>query len=303
MSQTPPKLLDSEQSPAQRTLYLEIPLGKWPPVTGVFFPAGYNYNLASLNLIIYLHGDRFKGSACEGVEDIKEYWAGKLFPLRQLTNDSKSEKAILVAPTLGPRPGAGGLTPAEKWGDLVDKINWYLDQVACGIAAYGPQAQPNKPSAAGGSTPIPDATIKKIVLAGHSGGGAPMLALANQLTGGSSFDAMVLKQCWGFDSLYQGAEPWLNLAKQTSVWIYMCAGSSTKDACAELERLAKTEPRTSQVTVFPSFYDVPLWDWAPRRETKPRKPELRKNPTGLVYGHCDVPKNWWGECMRQAFPP
>ena len=41
-----------------------------------------------------------------------------------------------------------------------------------------------------------------------------MLALANQLTSGSSFDAMVLKQCWGFDSLYQGAEPWLELANK-----------------------------------------------------------------------------------------
>jgi hypothetical protein len=303
MGQTPPKLLDSEQSPGQRTLYLEIPLGKWPPVTGVFFPAGYNYNLGSLNLLIYFHGDRFPGSACQGVKDIQEYWAGELFPLRQLTNDSKSEKAILVAPTLGPRPGAGGLTSAEKWGDLVDKMNWYLDQVACGIAAYGPQAQAGKPSAAGVPTPIPDATIRRIVLAGHSGGGAPMLALANQLTSGSSFDAGALKQCWGFDSLYQGAEPWLKLARLTGVWVNMCAGSSTRDACAELERLAMTEPRTSGVTVFPSFYDVPLGDWAPRRETKPRKPELRKSPTGLVFAHCDVPRHWWVECMRQGFPP
>jgi hypothetical protein len=302
MSQ-PPKLLDSEQAPAQKTLYLEIPLGKWPPVTGVFFPAGYTYNLASLNVLIYLHGDRFPGSACEGAKDTKEYWSGKFFPLRQLTNDSKSEKAILVAPTLGPRPGVGGATAADKWGDLVDKLGWYLDQVASGIAAYGPQAQPSNPSGAGGTTPVPDATIKKIVLAGHSGGGAPMLALANELISGNSFDAAALKQCWGFDSLYQGPEPWLKLAKQSSVWINMCAGSSTKDTCAELERLAKTEPRTSQVTVYPSFYDVPLGDWAPRREAKPPNPELRKTPTGIVFGHCDVPKNWWGECMRQSFPP
>ena len=130
-----------------------------------------------------------------------------------------------------------------------------------------------------------------------------MLALANELTSGKSFDAAALKQCWGFDSLYQGAEPWLKLARQTSVWIYMCAGTSTKDACAELERLAKTEPRTSQVTVYPSFYDIPLGDWGPRRETKEKAPEPRKTPTGPVYGHCDVPKNWWGMCMRQAFPP
>ncbi|QEH39103.1 hypothetical protein OJF2_77150 [Aquisphaera giovannonii] len=303
MSQTPPRLLDSEPSPAQKTVYLEIPLGNWPPVTGVFFPAGYDYNLASLNVLIYLHGDRFEGSACEGAKDIKAYWSGKLFPLRQLTNDSKSEKAILVAPTLGPRPGAGGLTPAEKWGVLVDKIDWYLDQVACGIAAYGPQARPVDPSGAGGATPVPDARIKKIVLAAHSGGGAPMLALANQLTSGNSFDASALKQCWGFDSLYQGPEPWLKLARRTNVWVNMCAGSSTKESCAELERLAKTEPRTTQVTVLPSFYDVPLGDWAPRREAKPTKPVLRKTPTGLVYGHCDVPRNWWGMCMRQSFPP
>ncbi len=44
MSQTPPTLLDSEQSPAQRTLYLEIPLGNWPPVTGVYF-SGRMYEL------------------------------------------------------------------------------------------------------------------------------------------------------------------------------------------------------------------------------------------------------------------
>ena len=73
-----------------------------------------------LNLLIYLHGDRFEGSACEGAKDIKEYWAGKLFPLRQLTNDSKSEKAIVVAPTWDPTRAA--TKPAEKRGDS-DKIN------------------------------------------------------------------------------------------------------------------------------------------------------------------------------------
>jgi len=275
-------------------VYLKIPLGDWAPVTGVFFPADYNYNLGYLNLLIYLHGDRFVGSACEGVNDIQKYWAGKLFPLRELTNGSKGQKAILVAPTLGPRPGA-------MWGDLVNKIDWYLDQVACGIAAYGPQAQPGKPTEEGVPQPIPDTTVRKIVLAAHSGGGAPMLALAIQLTSGNTFDANALKQCWGFDSLYQSPESWIKLAKVTNVEVVMCAGSSTKDRCAQLERLALTDPRTSHVTVYPSFYTLPLRDWAPRRDPTPTIPVLRPKPTGLVFDHCDVPRQWWGECMRM-FP-
>src|SRR5262249_42152182 len=90
---------------------------------------------------------------------------------------------ILVAPTLGPRSEAGALMRPGG-------VKGYLDHVMAALAQHTPLW--------GGRPPA----VGNLILAAHSGGGAPMLELANQ---GHGFPS---PEVWAFDSMYQSAEPW-----------------------------------------------------------------------------------------------
>jgi hypothetical protein len=150
------------------TLYVDIPEvgGPGRPKTALYFPPAVT-RTSPYNLLVYLHGT--------GMPPVENWLASDArFPLREKVAAS-GKKLVLVVPSLTGDCHAGKL---EKDPD------WYLDRVLQEIGA-----------ADGG----PAATIGKLVIAAHSGGGIRMF----EMTTGMVKYKSTLAECWGFDCLYQ----------------------------------------------------------------------------------------------------
>ena len=180
---TAPPLLYSESTVPTETHYVSIPLGKESPatpMTGIFAPQNFRAP-SQVDLLVYLHGHH-KGGAFPANLSIDVYWLAahyKFWPLREGVNTS-NKNVILVAPTLG--PGSEG----EKL-DRAGGFDDYVGQVLGALAKYGPfKGQNQLPS------------VGNVVLACHSGGGARMRSVA----GKSQIYGKAIKECWGFDCLY-----------------------------------------------------------------------------------------------------
>ncbi|MBY4949718.1 hypothetical protein K6V92_24225 [Cupriavidus respiraculi] len=178
--------------PAGLTLYPRIPLGaegKAQPITGIYLPAGYRPTSA-VDIIVYLHGHK---APCGGSEDwtIESIWRSAFFPLREGL-DRSGRNAVLVAPTLGARSQAGDLVGPGG-------LDRYLERVRAALAASAPFRQ-------AGITPA----IGRLILACHSGGGAPMAVLA---TSRGNRHAAAIRECWGFDSQYGDPSGWARWAR------------------------------------------------------------------------------------------
>jgi hypothetical protein len=223
-----PKLVKNiEFSPSLYTMYVDINLnpvwetrridGKWKPVcsyaapvTGIFIPKTY-VPQPTVNLILYLHGFKAPCGLSEKAT-IAQYWSQGFFKsLREDINDS-GKNVILVAPTLGPRSGAGKLIKSGEF-------NTFLDQVLAALNAYNPL---NKIPFINRFTKIE--SIGNIILACHSGGGKPMRAIATLKPSTDSYVTHI-RECWGFDCLYNtgDAKEWENWAKtypKSQLFIY-----------------------------------------------------------------------------------
>ena len=213
-TEVPPLLKDPAQSnPPGQTLYLNIKLGKdsrcvkwikengkkkcveytsfWiRPMTGIFIPENYSTQ-SSVDLILYLHGHKTAIPGSDAL--ISEYWNAQKYPifaLREEINASR-KNVILVVPTLGLKSEAGNLMHPNG----LDK---YLEQVIEALKTYGPYKD-QSPSIGG------------LILAAHSGGGVYMRRLATS----SNRAAGNIRECWGFDSLYNSSDvrPWRLWAK------------------------------------------------------------------------------------------
>src|SRR5262249_51894253 len=141
--------------PAEATYYFPIPLPKCSP-TGVFFPSGFVFPPA-IDVILYFHGFKLGEFTYTN-----EYWNGHLhqITLREDINAS-GKRAVLIAPTMGAKPG--GAHPPEDMG-IFGKLKGgdsFLAEVLRWIGKYVPQYTSRC------LTP----TIRKLVLAGHSGAG------------------------------------------------------------------------------------------------------------------------------------
>jgi hypothetical protein len=93
--------------PAEVTWYFPIALTQTNP-TGVFLPKGFGYP-RELDVILFFHGNK------QGLWDtINQYWHGDIWniTLRENVNDS-GKNAVLVAPTMGLKPGFGGINNAD----------------------------------------------------------------------------------------------------------------------------------------------------------------------------------------------
>lgn len=179
-----PRLIKREDHPVTLTLYLHIPLGgesPAPAMTGVFVPANFRPN-NPLDLILYLCGHHREAP----VQSIARYWNRNIhsyFDFREGINASR-KNVVLVAPTLGPRSEAGRLVRPGA-------LDWYLDTVLGALRRYAPDQ-------------APQSGIRHLILACHSGGGLPMRQLATL----PSRKAGMIRECWGFDCLYnRGDEP------------------------------------------------------------------------------------------------
>jgi hypothetical protein len=219
---TAPPLLQTESSPPQQTLYVNIPLGgenPAKPMTGIFIPANYRWQEKN-DVILYLRGHH-KGNPRE---TIKEYWNQQKSPhwaFREGINNS-GKNVILIAPTLGPASQAGKLLSPGGF-------DRYLEQVLAALSTHLFQSRRS-----------PD--IGNIILACHSGGGSPMRQLASA---GQRYTARI-RECWGFDCLYNPCDEqtWMNWAYQrpdAKLYIHYGNGGTAKRS-ENLKLLARNLP-------------------------------------------------------------
>lgn len=197
--------------PALCTMYVDINLNpvreaywngtkkKWEsklisvtPMTGIFMPKNY-IPKQTVDLILYLHGHKTPCKA-SATATINQFWeASKYFnKFREGVNDS-GKNVILVAPTLGPKSGAGKLVKPGGF-------NTYLYQILAALNAHSQFAGKHFFE-----------SIGEIILACHSGGGKPMSQIV-QLSPQTDSYITNIRECWGFDSLYQGSSAWANWA-------------------------------------------------------------------------------------------
>ncbi|HEX4227454.1 MAG TPA: hypothetical protein VHZ07_02210 [Bryobacteraceae bacterium] len=187
----PPKKLYDENSVAKLTCYVSIDLGSQAqasPTTGIFIPDGYNAG-DEVDMILWLMGHH-DNSAYPPSLSIDDYWFKYThFRFREFVN-SGQKNVILAAPSLG---------PGSQSGSLINRggLAAYIDQVLAALQAYGP------------FTSLP--TLGQLVIACHSGGGAPMREIATTTQQYSPN----LRELWGFDCLYGGSDDsvWTNWAK------------------------------------------------------------------------------------------
>ncbi len=201
------------------------------PMTGIFIPENYSPQPA-VDLILYLHGHKTDVPGSDAL--IAEYWDGQkhpVFALREEINASQ-KNVILVAPTLALKSEAGDLVRP-------DGLDNYLEKVLEALGTYGPYQ---------GQSPA----IGNLILAAHSGGGGHMRRLAT-----SSNQAVAkIRECWGFDSLYNSADvaPWRLWAQsdpQTrSLYSYYFKGLPKENS----ERLGKDS--SGRVDQMPNIYPL-----------------------------------------------
>ncbi len=145
-----------------------------------------------MNVILYFHGNK-QGD----FQTINQYWHGQLHDilLREDLN-AASKSALLVAPTLGENPGHG-LTKNDDLGIFGQPGTGtaYLNEVMDWLGKYDPRYALNC------VTP----RVRKVVLAGHSGGGNPIHL---------QMDSMKAQICeiWCFDVVYGDVSDWVQFA-------------------------------------------------------------------------------------------
>jgi hypothetical protein len=227
--------LRREDQPPRVTIYVSIPLGGEAParpMTGIFVPANFRVE-PQVDIILYLHGHHRKGPNDPPNQTIARYWnraVHSYFDFREGLNAS-GKNVILVAPTLGPRSEAGRLMHPGG-------LDWYLNAVLAALRQHGPY-----PTAGAGLR------IRNLILACHSGGGKPMRRLATL----PSHNAVAIRECWGFDCLYNGGDEdawarWARAHPSSRLFIhYGSGGTQTKSEALRRMRVPNVfvEGRTS----------------------------------------------------------
>ena len=187
---TPPKLYD-ESSKVGDTYFVTINLGaqaNTSPISAVFVPKGYNVG-EEVDLILWLMGHHDNPDYPPSLTIDQYLSIYPHFKFGDFVNDSR-KNVILAAPSLGAHSESGNLSGR---GGLAS----YIDQVLAVLQAYGPFKSPPR--------------LGQLVIACHSGGGDPMRQIA---TTAQDYTPN-LRQCWGFDCLYNGGDDsfWTTWAK------------------------------------------------------------------------------------------
>ena len=120
--------------------------------------------------------------------------------MREWVNKS-SKNMVLVAPRL--RGDSSGLHLDMDADDFLKKVVAFI---AARVKTDPFNWQGTKPP-----TETKDSTgmsIGKLILAGHSGGGSPMLQMAR------TAKVAKVRECWGFDSMYGSPGLWVDWAAQ-----------------------------------------------------------------------------------------
>lgn len=242
------QLIKREDQPPSATIYINLPHGGESParpMTGIFFPQSFRLE-PQIDVILYLHGHH-RGGAWPTTLTIDQYWNRtrySYFDFREGLNSTR-KNAVLVAPTLGPRSQSGKLIQPRG-------LDWYLDGVLAALAQFGPyRATSQRP------------TVRSMILACHSGGGWPMRRLA---TTPSRFES-IIKECWGFDCLYNGGDEnaWASWAKaHPSSRLYIHYGSGGTATRSEALRRKSVPNISVEGSVKLAHNSVPKTHWQER---------------------------------------
>jgi hypothetical protein len=140
---------------------------------------------------------------------IDRYLSGTWIPyfrFREPINET-GRPFVLIAPTLGTRSQPGSLVRPGGF-------DAWLDRVLASIGVQGPLA---------GRTP----QLRNLILACHSGGGSPMRVIAR----GTRKYAGNLRECWGFECMYNGPDPteWPDWARSNPTNVCMCTGPARRE--------------------------------------------------------------------------
>lgn len=243
-----PQELYTEYAVKKEAHFVTIDLGaaaEARSMTGIFVPEGY-HEPSQVDMILWLMGHH-KGGDFPTSLAIDDYWRNySFFRFREFVNVGH-KNVILVAPSLGPSSQAGKL--AEAGG-----LSWYLDQILAALQDSGTLT----------SAPM----MGDLVIACHSGGGAPMRAIATT----SQTYSDRIKEVWGFDCFYSDTDPaaWLKWSDDTGGKVRIRYGSGGTDVrSVNLKRLGAGK----------SNIDV-------------------DGNTGTT--HNEVPKLYWNKFMRGA---
>jgi len=249
-------VVGEERTPAALTQIVKIPLRpvstpEWRQWSAVYFPPAVDRNSREIDVILYLHGHRT--TVPGNRRSIWDYLKSKYWPLREHLAAS-GKAAVLIAPTLGPKSEAAGLR--EPGG-----LDRYLDAALAATASYW----------SSGVAPA----IRNIVLAGHSGAGVPMRALA---LSGNRYAALI-KEVWGFDSTYSiagnadsnGWAAWARAHPQSQLFIYYLRNPSPRSTQPQAVKLRKLPlPNVSVIeSNAKTHYWVPIQHWGERLAGSP----------------------------------
>lgn len=241
------QIIKREQRPPALTLYANILLGgERParPMTGIFIPENYQLQ-PQVDLIVYLQGYH----KAHPRMSIDQYWNNRMFPfwpLREGINQSR-KNIILVVPTLGPRSQVGRLTSPRGF-------DAYVDRVILTLVEHGPYRK-------AGLYP----TIGHIILTCHSGGGYPMrqLALTQQRYSTN------LRECWGFDCLYNTDDDvlwaqWAKLNPDAKLYIYYLSATEEKSKKLQNYQILNVFVERSSARGLRAHDWVPITHWKRR---------------------------------------
>jgi hypothetical protein len=185
-----------------------------------------------VDVILFFHGNQRGGADFPSgwvFDTIYEYWGGN-FPkgssppiqfrddLNKVVNKYGKHSVMLIAPTLGQFPGfqfaTDGSSDYGMFGDkAADAPGGYLEQVFTQLAGKEPRAK--------------GMTVRRIILAGHSGGGDPLLRQI-ELMGRTP-----ICEVWAFEAVYVDINRWANAIKkntQTSFFFHYATATQEKRA-------------------------------------------------------------------------
>ena len=249
---SPPR--NDSNAPPGMTIYVKVDLKIDNRVkqTAIFIPIGFVKG-PDVDLVLFLHG--FQQNDDMAISNYLQEGYGRL---REGLNAS-GQNIVLVAPTLGPQSEAGVLTQA---GGLDD----FLVQSLSAIRAHGGSGWPDTLS------------VRNLVIACHSGGGARAREIAGQKN-----DALdCLREHWGFDSLNSHNDvpfwkPWALAHRQSRLLLfYLDNGTPVASRCEELGGLGLSN-LIAKVSSAPDHMHVPVTHWtdclkaAPFLEQKPQQ--------------------------------
>jgi hypothetical protein len=206
---------------------------------GVYIPPvllGQNNQLTDvqLHVVVWLHGFY--------VQNARDLFKSDKSNVRGQVKDS-GRGVVLIAPHLGwVHYVKNEVTEKDERKGRIDLgdlgkgkgIETFLDEV---VRALEKALRETSGAPTGDAVSVPQLTIKNLVIACHSGGGW----LMRQIVDAQGDIGGKLRQCWGFDSLYNSGDAtfWYNWKKKNNIPVYVAFGNDTKFQAIWLYLLGK----------------------------------------------------------------